>query len=71
MEKNSPVKNYRTENLAHAGQSAGGSSESRPQLIGQDQINNEILKQLFQLSDMLASIEQRDQKVKNHLIRVR
>ena len=60
--KNSPVKNSGSGNFVHAGQSTGGSSESGSQNIGQDHINNQILKQLSQLNDRLTSIEQRDQK---------
>ena len=66
-EQNSPVKNSRSKNLVRAGQSAGASSESRPPLVGQDQINTEILKQLSQLSDSLATIEQKDKKMKKSL----
>ena len=62
--RNSPVKNSGSSNLVCTGQSAGGSSDSGSHNIGQDHINNQILKQLSQLNDRLASIEQRNQKCK-------
>ena len=62
--KNSPVKNSGSKNFVRAGQLAGGGSKSGLWNVGQDRINNQILKQLSQLNDRLASIEQRDQKYK-------
>ena len=71
----SPVKNSGSENLVHAGRSAGPSSGGGSHSVGQEYINNQILKQLSQLNDRLASIEQRDKtckksvdksKIKNH-----
>ena len=69
--RNTPDKNSRSNNLVHAGQSAGASSESGLQNVGQEYINHQILKQLFHLNDRLASIEQRDKNVRNLLIKVR
>ena len=62
--RNYPVKNSGSGNFVHASQSAGDSSDSDSHNIGQDHINNQILKQLSQLNDRLTSIEQRDQKCK-------